>query len=383
MKNPFFSSWLLFLIPFIGFSCYEEKGFSFDPDDAFIWIECPLMINNSPKVMISEGGLDKNGKVIRLFNPNAIVKITDKTEGISYQLISKEKYFFSTDSLVVQPNHTYLLYINSNGKIYQDSANTFLTNAKFTIGFKEVDPLNNVVEGFINSAKDESIRFIYTDNVKIFSYLDGNEFYELFPNINFRLRYFCGKPVQNTKINQSIYYTSSDTYYKLNKIRNIRKEFNGISALYPPTNYDDNITHNKIGGFFGFVGILHSNTLENLDNSEKIKSLRLLDAENQSDVTSLATEIYTYLMGDLDLNQNSTSTMRRFVVRDFLQISQNELNSLRILSGEGPYKCNKFPEVDGLQWGVRIVCRISGKQYVGFAKFKDLDSKEQTDILLK
>lgn len=383
MRIPFSSVITLFLISTLGLSCYEEKGFSFDPANAFTWFECPLIINSHPKLFLSQGSLDQDGQVIRLANPFATVIIEDRTEGKSYQLKSTEKYHFITDSLEIKANHTYHLYINSNGRIYQDSAHTFSTDAKFKIGIKEVDPLNNVVEGFIDSVNEGDIRFIYADHVLDFSYLYGDDFVELFPHTNFRLRYLCGRPVQNTKINYSIHYTSSETYNKLNKIRNSRKEFHGISALYPPTNYDDNMIKNKFGGFFGFVGILHSNTLENLDNSEKVKTLRLIDAANQTDVTEMATDIYTYIIGDLDLNGNSTSPSRSREIRSFLQISMNELNSVYLRYSGNPYKCQTLPEMDGWQWGVRIICRIDGKQYIGFAKFKDLYAKEQIDILLK
>jgi hypothetical protein len=179
--------------------------------------------------------------------------------------------------------------------------------------------------------------------------------------------------VQNTKINQSIYYASSDTYYKLNKIRNIRKEFNGISALYPPTNYDDNITHNKIGGFFGFVGLLQSNTLENLDNSEKIKSLRLLDSENQTDVSQDVSE--------LDVSIHGKWTGLR--IGGFLQISVNELDKLYLIKGENPYKCESLPYVEGANGVVKVRCILNGAYHIGLSNIKDLYTKEQIDIVLK
>jgi hypothetical protein len=381
MNNPFSLICLLVFSTF-GISCYEEKGLNLNPINEFSWFECPIIVGESPRVFLSHGSNNVT------WDTGALVIITNMTDGIEYKLKStfNNRYIFYNDSLQIQLNKTYQIYINTKGRIFKDSTTAFLINSKLSIDFKEFDPSSSIIEGKIISDYQDDIRYFNLGpRYPFYLPLWMEDFREIQSNTNIKFNYHCGKPIKSTSIRKTIFYSTNQVFRKLELLNHNKKGFDITSTLNPPTNYDEHILQNRIGGFFGFIGILHSNTLENLDNSEILKTLKLIEPINQTEVTDKLNDIYLTIVGGQNLNENTSvfDCPRRFATRNSNLITANEISQIDILSIENPYKCEILPKIPGLEYGVIIQCKMDGQYYAGFAKFKDLYAKEQIEIILK
>lgn len=369
-------------ISIIQFSCFEEKGLNLDQNNEFVWFECPIIIGETPQLFLSYGSQNIT------WDTGAVVIISNQTDGKEYILKSKfiDRYFFSNDSLKIQPNKTYYIYVSSKGRLYQDSTFTFQTDSKLLINFIQFDKLSSIVEGKIISKGTENLRYFNLGpRYPFYLPLLMEDFQEVKTNNKFNFNFHCGNPVKGTIFRKTLFYSTDQVFRKLELLNNNKKGFNFIGALNPPTNYDDRILDNKISGFFGYIGVLHSNTLENLDNSERLKTLKFIDPISKIEVTDKVSDVGLTIVGGNNLNENTNvfDCPRRFSTQNSNLITKNEISQIDILSLENPYKCELLPKIPGLEYGVIIQCKLDGQYYTGFAKFKDLYAKEQIEIILK